>query len=198
MGQRVVISSTQVGLIVRGMDHPGHDPSVLAQHADCILPDGSPIGFFGQGPAYTGERSGSGSSMNLGVNMHGVVIDHQALSAQRPWYVDARMAKANVVRSTVIIIDVGAAAAARFNEAWRLKTLNPGGFSMLGNNCSTNASGAFVDAGILSVGIPGLDTPVHLFQQLRSLRPNKTTVYSGYVGFDKRADGKPGFDLIVE
>lgn len=67
---------------------------------------------------------------------------------------------------------------------------------MLGNNCSTNASDGFQAAAIVSTGIPGLDTPARLFRQLRDAS-SKSAVYSGFVGFDKRADKLSGFDLVI-
>lgn len=179
--------------------NPWDDPSVLAQHADCILPNGFPIGFFGQGPVRTGESVGSGSSLSSGINMHGVVFDHAAMAAQRPFYIDAKQAKATGVVSTVLIFDVGAKNTAQFAQYWKSKKRSPGGFSLLGNNCSTNASEGFMAAQVVGEGIPGLDTPAKLLRQLLASRPkNSVATYSGFIGFVPRPNGSPGFDLVVE
>ena len=68
---------------------------------------------------------------------------------------------------------------------------------MLGLNCSTRASGAFVYAGILKGGIPGLDTPNNLYKQIIWRKKDQTTSHSGYIGFIPKSD-KSGFDLVVE
>jgi hypothetical protein len=38
----VTFAGDKVGLIVRGKKSPAHEPGVMEQHADVILPDGSP------------------------------------------------------------------------------------------------------------------------------------------------------------
>lgn len=128
--------------------------------------------------------------------MAGAVYDYAKMKTARFEYVNPVHAKEQGVFSTVLILDTTAEAAERFAEYWRVKALEPGGFSMLGNNCSTNASCGFQAAAIVTKGIPGLDTPARLFRQLRAASSNAVT-YSGFVGFDKRADGLPGHDLII-
>jgi hypothetical protein len=68
--ETVTFDGTKIALIVRGKINTNHEPGLLAQHADAILPDGSPIGFFGEGDG----KSGSGASVGLG--MEGVVYDY--------------------------------------------------------------------------------------------------------------------------
>src|SRR5689334_23254455 len=80
-------SSKQVGLIVRGKQSPDHHPDNLAQHADAILSDGSPIGFYGQG----NDQSGNA----IGLRMQGVVYDYADMKIARPWYVNVDSAVAN-------------------------------------------------------------------------------------------------------
>jgi hypothetical protein len=70
---------------------------------------------------------------------------------------------------------------------------SPGSFNIVGDNCSTHASKAFIDAGILTDGIPGLDTPDNLYRQLVTKLPGKTTTMTGYIGFVPKASG--GFDM---
>lgn len=184
-----------VGLIVRGKRSVTDEPSVMNQHADCVLSDGSPMGFFGTGPNRSGGQS-SASSMSFGLNMRGVVYDYSAMQASRPWYVNLVDAKLAGVRSTLLTINVGGAKALEFAAYWRRLAGSPGSFDMLGNNCSTHASSAFVETKILKDGIPGLDTPENLYKQLVKSLPGKTISYSGFVGFSALTGG--GFDITVE
>jgi hypothetical protein len=185
-----------IGLVVRGKRGPSHAPGVMEQHADCVLNDGSPVGFFGTGPNRSGGRS-SASSMNVGLNMRGVVYRYSEFRVNRPFYVDLDQARKYGVVSTVLTVNVGAALALKFATYWMKLFDRPGGFDLLGNNCSTHASDAFVAAGVLRGGIPGLDTPDHLYNQLVTEKKGLTASYSGYVGFALRPVG-PGFDVTVE
>lgn len=81
--QRLPFDGTRIGLIVRGKFGPAHAPDLMAQHADVILPDGSPIGFFGEGPAYSGGSLGSGSSNRSGMNLRGMVYDYELMRINR-------------------------------------------------------------------------------------------------------------------
>lgn len=168
-----------VGLVVRGKISHSHHPGNLDQHADCILSNGAPIGFYG---------TGGGSSGSIGMGMSGVVYDYGALLVHRPYYVDAALATRYGVRSTILLVKVNGVEAAAFDAAWASMRASPGGFNIVGNNCSTHASNAFMAAGILSSGIPGLDTPDHLYDQLYAL-PRATPVYSGFVGFTSSGSG---------
>lgn len=76
--ETIIFDGTKIALIVRGKTGVNHDPDLLAQHADVILADGSPVGFFGQGEG----TSGSGGS--LGAGMDGVVYDKNLLKVHRP------------------------------------------------------------------------------------------------------------------
>lgn len=72
----------------------------------------------------------------------------------------------------------------------------PDGFRLLGNNCSTHASDAFIKAKIVRRGIPGLDTPNNLYKQLAKLKDRKTVSYSGFLGHCPSAT--PGqTDLLI-
>jgi hypothetical protein len=192
----IPFSMTMVGLVVRGKRTVAHDPGVMDQHADCILPGGAPIGFFGEGPNRSGGAR-SASSMSIGMNMRGVVYDYRAFLVHRPWYVDLAEAKTLKVFSTILTVNVGAVVAARFAAYWSKLQSSPGGFDLLGDNCSTHASDAFVATGILKTGIPGLDTPNNLYRQLSKALPGATSSYSGHVGFAPAT--VPGmFDVSVE
>ncbi|MBS0314533.1 MAG: hypothetical protein JSS05_10140 [Proteobacteria bacterium] len=182
-----VPTSGYIGLVVRGKTSRGHHPGVMEQHADCILSTGAPVGFYGTGRG----TSGSGST---GMGMSGIVYDFSMLLRYRPYYIDIVEAKKYSMKSTIAMVQVVPAEARAFDAAWATMSGSPGGFAILGNNCSTHASKAFVAAGILPGGIPGLDTPDNLFEQLVT-STRKTLVYSGYVGFVPRG---AGYDVQVD
>lgn len=181
---RLTFSGDAVGLIVRGMTGPTHDPGVMEQHADCILSNGSCVGFFGEG-----RDGSSGASGSVGLNLRGTVYDMDSLARHRPYYIDASTARAYGVHSTVLVLRVGAALAAAFDAAWSGMAEDPPSFWLAGANCSTRASGAFRESGILSGGIPGLDTPVHLYRQLQTTLGPRAQSHSGFVGFERSGAG---------
>ena len=195
---KIEFAGNAVGLIVRGKTGPDHAPGNLEQHADCVLPDGSPIGFFGE----PGDHSGSGSGLSLwnktGMNMQGAVYDYDRMLVERRPYVDialARHVKINL-KSTLLVIDASPPATTLFIEYWNKLKLNPGGFFLIGANCSTNASAAFVYAKLLPNGIPGLDSPDKLYRQLVAELPGRTKSYSGYLGFTP--DACAAYTVLIE
>ena len=174
-----------VGLIVRGKLAADHDPDVLQQHADCILPDGSPLGYFGEG--------NEAKLNSVGLDMQGAVYDHAAMRIHRPFYVNVDAAVAYRVVSTVLLVTVSKREALRFKTYWEELKRAPGTFHLLGANCSSHASEAFIAAGIVKKGIPGLDTPNNLYKQIAKQRKDAVSM-TGYVGFNQRSGG---FDLVV-
>lgn len=210
MAKSVSIGQLTIGLIVRGKKDELHKPDVMEQHADCILPRGAPIGFFGGGGDASSGSSGSSFSGSLkswgdgpsvswnsaGVNMKGMVADYKTFRKIRPMYVDASLAKKYNVRSTVLLLDVTKSEADLFKQYWLNLKVNPGSFNILGGNCSTHASEAFVAAKIVTSGIPGLDTPDNLFKQLRAKHAGKIRIFSGYIG-SKPITGDQ-YELVVE
>jgi hypothetical protein len=183
----VTFAGDKVGLIVRGKTSPAHEPGVMEQHADVILPDGSPVGFFGEG--------NDGSFNKSGLGMDGTVYDFSELRKHRPYYIDCATARGYGVLSTFLIFAVSATEAKKFSDYWGGLDKSPGSFNILGGNCSTRASGSFQAAGILSGGIPGLDTPNNLYLQLHREKGKTALVDSGYIGFSPRGRG---FDLVVD
>jgi hypothetical protein len=172
----------RISLVVRGKLSPDHHPDKLDQHADCILQNGAPIGFFGEG--------NDGSLNGIGLGMNGVVYDYQLFQRHRPHYVDMNIAIARRVVSTVLVIEVDQNTANRFDQAWAQMRTNPGSFDILGNNCATHASAAFIFAGVVTSGIPWMDTPDNLYGQLVDTVPAaRRTSYSGFTGFLPVADG---------
>lgn len=210
MAARYTIGSNVIGLIVRGKQNDKHNPGNMEQHADCILPGGEPVGFFGGGGDASSGSSGSsfassmgswanGPSISLnktGLNMTGTVAYYNELLKIRPMYVDINLAKKYKVQSTVILLEVTKAQADLFLQYWKNLSLNPGSFNILGGNCSTHASSAFVAANVVSSGIPGLDTPNNLYKQLKVKHSGKSRIYSGFVGVIPLAGDK--YDLVIE
>jgi hypothetical protein len=179
----------KIGLIVRGKLGPDHHPDTMAQHADAVLQNGAPVGFFGEA---NGNRFNS-----IGMDMNGIVYDYSLLKRHREWYVDKNSAVAHRVVSTALVVDVTTQQAADFEAAWTKMAGSPGGFDILGSNCSTHASAAFIAAGIVSKDIPGLDTPDNLYDQLVVALPaGRRQSYTGFVGFTPKAAG--GYDMVIQ
>ncbi len=207
MGAIYTIKNNIIGLIVRGKQNDKHIPNKIEQHADCILPDGEPVGFYGTDGDASSGSSGSGSVAswqngpslslnNSGINMKGMVAYHDDLLKMRPMYVDITLAKKYNVKSTVLLLEVTKSQADLFVQYWKNIKLNPDAFNILGGNCSTHASEAFVAAKVVASGIPGLDTPNNLYNQLKSKYSAKMKVYSGYVAAKKSGSNK--YALVIE
>ncbi|MGH9887936.1 MAG: hypothetical protein ACREBE_20555 [bacterium] len=189
----------RVALIVRGKKSPDDDPGLLEQHADCILSNGMPVGFYGAAnagpsggaPSSSGDASkkSAGSSNSIGLGMTGVVFDFAEMRRRRANYADLSVARATGTISTALIVTVSASEARAFDQAWADMTASPGSFQILGWNCSTHASQVFVRSGILSSGIPGLDTPNNLYLQLCAEKGSKVSAVSGYIGFSAFGTG---------
>jgi hypothetical protein len=75
----ITFDGKKVALIVRGKLALDHEPDLMAQHADVILGDGTPIGFFGEGEGTSGSGASSGSGMK------GVVYNYSLLKVHRPY-----------------------------------------------------------------------------------------------------------------
>jgi hypothetical protein len=229
MSDKVInFAGNTIALIVRGKESAAHHPNTLNQHADRVLPDGSPMGFFGKrtqnvstgtkvagflGGGFVGNAISvlvpggftglaglvgavSGTDVNAyGMAMEGFVCDYAEFQLKARAYVDVDQAAAARKVSTVLIVTVTPAQAAAFTKYWRDLDSCPGTFNFAGGNCSTGASNAFVAAKRLDAGVPGLDTPDHLYDQLVEAFPAATS-HSGYVGFVPKAGGK-GYDLVV-
>lgn len=184
-------ASNKIALIVRGKNREQHKPNVLNQHADVILSDGSPRGFFGEGAG----KSGSGASS--GWRMDGKVFDYNLFKRRRPAYVNLSVAEKYNVKSTLLVLTVTASQAKKFSLFWQKLKEEPGKFSLLGDNCSTHAGEAFKAAGIVNRGIPGLDTPDNLYNFLRKNR-SKSVTYSGFLGINPSNTGSAKFKVEVK
>ena len=193
---KITMDNNTIGLIVRGKQSADHEPGVMEQHADCILSTGEPVGYFGGGGAAS-SGSTSGSWGSVGLNLKGYVSRYERMKQERPFYVNLRDAKQLKVVSTVLLIKTDKDKATLFDKFWINLEADPGAFYLLGKNCSSRASKAFVAANIVSEGIPGLDTPDNLYRQLTRRLEKHVTSYSGYIGFYKsRMSGR--FELEIE
>lgn len=186
---------SRTGLIVRGKNSESHSPELMAQHADCILTTGEPYGFFGGDGTATGGGF-SVSSNGSGMNMKGIVADYRTMKKIRPYYIDVKMAKKSDVVSTLIAIDATHEEGMLFDNFWKQLKLKPGAFNILGGNCSTHASQAFIAANIVSGGIPGLDTPNNLFIQLSKLTNRNIIIKTGYIGAKLNSSGRYAPDIL--
>lgn len=210
MGANFQIGPHVIGLIVRGKQNDGHSPGKMEQHADCILPGGEHVGFFGGNGDASSGASGSSFASSLkswadgpsiswnrtGINMIGMVAYHKDLQRIRPMYVDARLAQKYKVKSTVLLLETTHTQAALFVQYWKDLQLNPGKFNIVGCNCSTHASNAFIAAKVVTGGIPGLDTPNRLYKQLKAKHSGRMRIYSGYIGASHQ--GGDNYALVVD
>jgi len=176
------------GLIVRGMWSKNHEPGLMEQHADVVIPDAEgrmkTRGYFGDQPGATGSSAGSRASIGMGI---------AGISADMDWFldpenkhiasVDLELAKLVDLKSSLILIKVTWAQAADLDRYWEDLKEDPGTFYILGKNCSTAAAAGFEKAD-LSKEIVGLDTPDNLFQQLRK-RYHDAFMISGYYGYTR-------------
>ncbi|MGI9282310.1 MAG: hypothetical protein ACR2PX_22145 [Endozoicomonas sp.] len=120
--------------------------------------------------------------------MKGLVASYEGMRKIRPYYVDASMAKKLNVVSCLISLRVTPDEGALFDKFWKQLKLNPGSFNLLGGNCSSHASEAFVASNILSKSIPGLDTPNNLFKQLSKETYRDVQFVTGHIGVRRTAD----------
>ncbi len=197
-----------VGLVVRGKRSATDHPGWMAQHADCVLDNGSPVGFFGEEGAGSGGSSGrapsssgrsgvrsTGSSNASGLNMKGVVYDFAILRRMRLPYVDLTAAERANVQSTLVKVNASDMEREKFAAFWRGLYSKPGVFNLLGGNCSSHAAEAFAAAGMIPAEIPGLDTPDNLYEHLLRQLGARCTSYSGFLGFERRS--ADAYRLIV-
>jgi hypothetical protein len=164
----------KIGYIVRYKGGHNEDPLENGGHSDCILTKGAPVGYFGGGI----------------VAAAGAVFTYSNFQSQRPHYVNLPDAMANPCKSTILVMDVGKQRAELFQRAWISMRAKTDGFTILGNNCSTHASRACFEAGVIrSPEISSFDTPNNLYQQIikDNLVPWKS--YSGYLDFTPTSDG---------
>lgn len=192
-----------VGLIVRGKLSAAHEPALSAQHADCILSNGAPMGFFGEGGGQgsSTQNAPSGSSVAASViseasfGLRGEVYDFKEFKEKRPFYVEKEMAAKFGTISAVMRLPVSTQEAKLFDAYWHGLDEKPRNFYLAGGNCSTRAAQAFRTAGLTKRGIPGIDTPNNLWNQLVASQGAKVETYFGIVSF--QAHGK-GFRVIVQ
>lgn len=187
-GSEIEFIKPRVALIVRGKSGLHHRPGLLEQHADCVLSNGEPVGFFGDGPVRSGGsmRSASGSSLRIGLNMSGQVVFYQGFYEMgSDDYVDINEARMVGIPATMAVLDVTLDQAEKFDHFWRNLSKNPGVFNLIGKNCSNQAANAFVHAGILKTGGGLRSTPNGLLHRLVDLPGLSSQVFVGFFGFSK-------------
>ena len=164
-----------IGLVVRGKLNPKDNPFYISQHADCILSNGTPVGFFapGRDNTYSGGSWSSGSALS-GMDRKGSVFwGPEGYETQdRLFYVDLNNAEKENIVSTTLLLKVSHETAKRFDQFWLNLKKNPGRFDIVGDNCSTHAAEAFHYAGLISSSdMPGFDTPNNLYYDIRASIP---------------------------
>ncbi len=200
----------RIGLVVRGMSAPGRAPDDQG-HADCVLPNGAPIGFFADTTAAGSSGDTAAGPLLFSGAMTGAftgeVYSYADYLRERPPYVRRDLAVAQRCVSTLLVIDVSDSEARRFEQAWTSMRHDPGQFGILGFNCSTHAGWAFASAGLLATParamgprgtaeIEGFDTPAGLYRQLIEGPANSRFVsYSGYLGFEPMGPGMYRVDI---
>ena len=116
--------------------------------------------------------------------MNGVVANKPWFNKYRPEYINADVARRDGVVSTYCTLRVCPDAAKKFGDAWKALGNNPPNFSIIGGNCSSRAGGCFQAAGVLDSGISGLDTPNHLFEDLKAKYGNSLKCQTGFFGYN--------------
>ncbi|MCA8906417.1 MAG: hypothetical protein KDA64_00705 [Rhodospirillaceae bacterium] len=188
--QIVDFNKSEVGLVVRGKRGPDHQPWAFQTHVDCIFANGAPVGYFGNSEL---SISGSGSS---GMGMSGIVFDYPLFLKHRRHYVDLNEAKAQGQQSTALLVEVSMKEAMDFGMTWLRMKANPDTFNIVGHNCASHASLAFIYSRILDGGINGLDTPNNLYNQILERRKPNVREIGGYLGFREAGFGK--FQMLLD
>jgi hypothetical protein len=193
----------QVALIVRGKHDANDEPAYSEQHADVILPTGAPVGYYadvedGGISGWATDPNANLAQMVIGaMKMDGQVWGYDKMKVERPHYVDGQTAETNLAWSTVLVLNVYKQQALAFQTFWANLATKPGTYSLMGKHCASRASEAFIAAGLVKTGIPGLGTPNNLYKQLVKEAPCTKTTYSGYVGFT-RLGGIGNFSVTIQ
>ncbi|MFT3868904.1 MAG: hypothetical protein QM715_10645 [Nibricoccus sp.] len=169
----------------------------MEQHADCILSNGEPIGYFFLGAPFGMSSMAVPSSVfqSADKGREGMVVDYKAMKRLMPHFTDASRARQTGCLSTFILVETSQENVSAFDGYWQLQRNSPGGFYIFGGNCSSYASRAFRHAKILTSSIPGMDTPNNLYNQLARHNGLKTMSYSGHIGFVQH-NGKLAVEIL--
>jgi hypothetical protein len=191
----------QVALIVRGKSSATHEPKLNDQHADVILPNGEPVGYFGEGGGVSGwvtqQKVGILKRVVGAMRMEGGVYGYNKLAMHRPHFVDGTRAQEGNVYSTVLVVSVTKQQGIAFENYWSWLAMYPGKYRLLGKNCSSRAADAFIQAGIIKGSIPRLDTPNNLYKHLVKKLPDSTMSYSGFVDIQRATAGVSDYIITV-
>src|SRR5262245_27798558 len=99
----------KVALIVRGKLNRNHSPGLNSQHADVVLTNGEPCGFFGEGggiSGWAGDAKAGALKRALGaMRMKGAVYNYRDFESTDQAYINAAEALRAGKVSTVLVID---------------------------------------------------------------------------------------------
>lgn len=207
----IQLDEASIGYIVRGKNGPNDAPGLFAQHADCVLSSGEPVGFFG----LAGPGTASASWNSIAMNQRASALGYDHMLENRAAFVDVVASKNKRLYSTILIIsEIDNLKCSLFNNYWwEKKEAEKGSFApfhLLGRNCSSFAHLSFEELGLLTYSTRGLFlTPNKLFDHLiSSSKINKyiLTCYSGFIGFNphekirrvRSRDKNAKYDIIIQ
>jgi hypothetical protein len=151
-------------------------------HTDLAIPGVGLIGFYG-----VGGTGGSGLGMTGNLNM--TFADWTSGSTERNSYVNGPPNSSDIngevfpsQKSTICEIKVCPRDVESMNIVAEEMYVNPGTFSIVGNNCATHAAQILNAGGVTSGNILGLDTPTGLQSEL--INNYSANCYSGYTSLD--------------
>jgi hypothetical protein len=181
----LTIGPDEIGIACRYKAGPGVRSTDEGGHADAILPNGVPIGYYAR----------TKRDRRLAIIAPGMVKRGEALRAHRPEYMDAAGAHARRCPTTFAIIPVGAARAAAFAREWERLAAQPPHFFAIGGNCAQVIHGALVRAGALPRRLLAPGSPDALFRAVHRAHP-EARIASGFASFVADAAGGYRIELL--
>jgi hypothetical protein len=168
----------EIGLACRYKAGPTARSTDEGGHADAILPNGVPVGYYAR----------TRRDRRLAILAPGMVRDHRSLLRDRPEYMLADDARARRCPTTFCLVDVGPRAALRFARIWDELTERPPYFVAVGGNCAQVIARALVEVGAMPRRWPPPGSPDALFRALHRARPD-ARIATGFAEFVPEGDG---------
>jgi hypothetical protein len=150
----------------------GGRTGTMEGHIDLGVPGSGMVGFYGI-PGGGGAFAGSG--MGLTGHLNQTPDDWNDGPTKRPDYITG---VAGGVLSTICEIKVCPEDVAKMNDEIKKLKAKPPTFNILGGNCSTRGCGILGAGGVMPGGIPGLDNPQNLLDEL--VKKYHAKCYNGF------------------